>query len=523
MKFDIIFKEARSFTIELKDAGIYQLENEYEIYVNDKLVKKSNKVVQTVNGLKPDTEYKVYIKQDNEASETVTLKTDYESYTLNVRDFGALGDGKRDDTASIQAAIYSCPKDGRVLVPKGTYKITSLFMKSDLRFELEEGAVLSAITDREKFAVLPGLIESYDETSEYNLGTWEGNPLDMFAAIITCINVSNVMIYGKGVIDGCADHENWWKNPKVRRIAWRPRQIFMNNCENMTIQGIRVTNSPSWNLHPYFSKNLRFIDLEILNPKDSPNTDGLDPESCENVEIIGVYFSLGDDCIAIKSGKIYMGAKYKVPSKNLMIRQCCMRDGHGSITIGSEMAAGVINLTVKDCLFINTDRGLRIKTRRGRGEDAIIDDVLFENIKMDHVMTPFVINSFYFCDPDGYTEYVRSKEKLPVDDRTPDIRKLAFRNITCDNCHVAGAFMYGLPERKIEKVEMKNISVNYAEKPMMGVPAMMEGITPSTKRGIYANNITTLEIDNVVVEGCEGEVLTAENIDKLIVDGKVQP
>lgn len=522
MKFDIIFREARSFTIELKDAGIYQLEKEYEIYVNDKLAKKSNKVVQTVNGLKPDTEYKVYIKQGDETSKTVTLKTDYESYTLNVRDFGALGDGKRDDTASIQAAIYSCPKDGRVLVPKGIYKITSLFMKSDLRFELEEGAVLSAITDREKFAVLPGLIESYDEQNEYNLGTWEGNPLDMFAAIITCINVSNVMIYGKGVIDGCADHENWWKNPKIKRIAWRPRQIFMNNCENMIIQGIRVTNSPSWNLHPYFSKNLKFIDLEILNPKDSPNTDGLDPESCENVEIIGVYFSLGDDCIAIKSGKIYMGAKYKVPSKNLMIRQCCMRDGHGSITIGSEMAAGVVNLTVKDCLFINTDRGLRIKTRRGRGEDAIIDDILFENIKMDHVMTPFVINSFYFCDPDGYTEYVRSKEALPVDDRTPDIRKLAFRNITCDNCHVAGAFMYGLPERKIEKVEMKNITVNYAEKPMMGVPAMMEGISPSTKRGIYANNITTLEIDNVVVEGCEGEVLTAENIDNLIVDGKVQ-
>ena len=184
------------------------------------------------------------------------------------------------------------------------------------------------------------------------------------------------------------------------------------------------------------------------------------------------------------------------------------------------MAAGVINLTVKDCLFINTDRGLRIKTRRGRGEDAIIDDVVFENIRMKDVMTPFVINSFYFCDPDGYTEYVRSKETLPVDERTPDIRKLAFRNITCENCHVAAAFMYGLPERKIEKVEMKNISVTYAENPMIGVPAMMEGITPSTKRGIYANNITTLEIENVAVEGCEGEVLTAENIDRLIVDGE---
>lgn len=518
MKFDIIFKEARSFTLECIDAGIYQLDGEYEIYVNDRLADRTDKVVYTVNGLKPDEEYRIYLKRGDEISDTVTIKTDYESYTLNVRDFGALGDGMRDDTGSIQAAIYSCPKDGRVLLPRGVYKVTSLFMKSDVRFEIEEGAVLSAVTDREKFPVLPGLIESYDENSEYNLGTWEGNPLDMFAAIITCINVSNVTIYGKGVIDGCADHENWWKNPKLKRIAWRPRQIFMSHCENMTVQGIRVMNSPSWNLHPYFSKNLKFIDLEILNPKDSPNTDGLDPESCENVEIIGVYFSLGDDCIAIKSGKIYMGSKYKVPSRNLMIRQCCMRDGHGSITIGSEMAAGVMNLTVKDCLFLNTDRGLRIKTRRGRGKDAIIDDVVFENIHMDHVMTPFVINSFYFCDPDGYTEYVRSKEPLPVDERTPDIRKLSFRNITCDNCHVAAAFLYGLPERKIEKVEMKNISVNYAEKPMKGVPAMMEGMTPSVKHGIYANNIGVLEIENVKIDGCEGEALTAEHIDTLISD-----
>ena len=518
MKFEIIFKEARSFTLECKDAGIYQLEEEYEIYLDNKLADKTNKIVHTINGLKPDTEYKVFIKKGEEVSEPVVLHTDYESYTLNVRDFGALGDGKRDDTGSIQAAIYSCPKDGRVLVPKGIYKITSLFMKSDLRFELEEGAVLSAITEREKFPVLPGLIESYKEDSEYNLGTWEGNPLDMFAAIITCINVSNVVIYGKGVIDGFADQENCWKNPKIKRIAWRPRQIFMNHCENMVVQGIRVTNSPSWNIHPYFSKNLKFIDLEILNPKDSPNTDGLDPESCENVEIIGVYFSLGDDCIAIKSGKIYMGSKYKAPSKNLMIRQCCMRDGHGSITIGSEMAAGVLDLTVKDCLFIDTDRGLRIKTRRGRGEDAIVDNILFENIQMDQVMTPFVINSFYYCDPDGLTEYVRTKQPLPVDERTPNIKKLAFRNISCKNCHVAAAFLYGLPEQKIERVEMKNITVSYAEKTMSGVPAMMEGSIPCTKQGIYANNITSLEIENVKIEGCEGEAFRTENIDNLICE-----
>jgi len=515
MQVTVIFTEARSFTFELIDAGIYETENEYEVWINGKNAGSYKKIVQTISGLKPNREYQVSVHMNGEETETVTVKTLKESYTLNVRDFGAAGDGVRDDTTSIQAAIYACPKDGRVLVPRGVYKVTSLFMKSDIRFEIAEGAVISGITEREKFPVFPGIIENYDENNEYNLGTWEGNPLDMFTAIITCFNVSNVMIYGQGTIDGCADHENWWNNPKIRRIAWRPRQIFIGHCENVTIQGICVKNSPSWNIHPYFSNHLKFIDLCILNPKDSPNTDGLDPESCENVEIIGVYFSLGDDCIAIKSGKIYMGSKYKVPSKNLMIRQCCMRDGHGSITIGSEMAAGVLNLTVRDCLFINTDRGLRIKTRRGRGEDAIINDVVFENIKMNHVMTPFVINSFYFCDPDGRTEYVRTKEALPVDERTPNIRQLAFRNITCENCHVAAAFLYGLPERKIEKVEMKNISVRYAEKPIADVPAMMEGITAYTKHGVYANNIQTLVIENVSIEGCEGEVFELKNIDDL--------
>src|SRR5699024_5651065 len=97
-------------------------------------------------------------------------------------------------------------------------------------------------------------------------------------------------------------------------------------------------------------------------------------------------------------------------SSNITIRQCCMRDGHGSITLGSEMAGGVKNLRALDCVFLHTDRGLRIKTRRGRGKDAVIDGILFEHIKMDHVMTPFVINSFYFCDKDGHTDYVQCKE-----------------------------------------------------------------------------------------------------------------
>ena len=122
-----------------------------------------------------------------------------------MRDFGAKGDGVQNDTLFIQAAIMACPKEGRVLIPEGTYKITSLFLKDDLKIELAKGAVLSAETDRSHFPVLPGLIQSYDEESEYNLGTWEGNPLSMFSAIITGINVKHVVFYGEGVIEGNAN------------------------------------------------------------------------------------------------------------------------------------------------------------------------------------------------------------------------------------------------------------------------------------------------------------------------------
>lgn len=520
MKLKHVFQTGRCVTVEVETGEIFRLEGEYEIYVNGEYYEKSDKVITTIYGLKPETDYEIKVVKEG-VSATLLIRTDYEFVTLNVKDFGAKGDGVHDDTIFIQAAILSCPKDSRVLIPEGTYRISSLFLKDQIKIELEKNAVLSAFTDRSKFPILKGMISSQDETSEYNLGTWEGNPLPMFSGIITGIHVHDVVIYGQGVIEGNASAQegNWWHETKTKIGAFRPRMIYLNGCSRITVQGITVQNSPSWNIHPYFSEDLRFLDLKILNPKDSPNTDGLNPESCNRVEITGVYFSLGDDCIAVKSGKIYMGKTYKRPSENITVRQCCMRDGHGSVTIGSEMAGGVRNLTVRDCLFLNTDRGLRIKTRRGRGEDAIVDGILFEHIKMDHVMTPFVINSFYFCDPDGHTDYVRSKEKLPVDHRTPNIKSLTFRNIEAKNCHVAAAFLYGLPEQKIKRVEMEKIHITYADQPRADVPAMMEDMTPRTRQGIYANQIETLILKDITVDGQEGRAIETANIDSYTCTG----
>lgn len=513
MELKLVFQNARCVVVELTEAGKYYTEKEYKIYANGELKANHNHVISSLYDLKPDTDYEITVEYEGEAVAPLKVHTDYQYVTLNVRDFGAQGDGEHDDTNAIQAAIMACPKNSRILVPAGTYKIVSVFLKSDITLELAKGATLSAFTDRTKFPIFPGTIDTYDETDEYNLGTWEGNPLDTFSGIITAINAENITITGEGVIDGCADFDNWWFEPKIRKIAWRPRLVFISHCKNVILQGITVKNSPSWTLHPYFSENLRFIDIKIQNPFNSHNTDGLDPESCNHVEVIGAYISVGDDCIALKSGKIYMAKKLGIPMQNMLVRNCCMRDGHGSVTIGSEIAAGVKNITIKDCQFIHTDRGLRVKTRRGRGERSILDQITFENIDMDQVMTPFVVNSFYFCDPDGRTDYVGSMEPYPVDDRTPSIKRLTFKNIEAKNCHVAAAYITGLPENKIECLTFENIHVTYAEDAKSGVAAMMTECKESCKAGIFALNAKKLVLKNVKVEGCEGEAIIAKNVD----------
>ena len=192
-----------------------------------------------------------------------------------------------------------------------------------------------------------------------------------------------------------------------------------------------------------------------------------------------------------------MGKTYKKPCENLNVRNCSMNFGHGSVVLGSEMSGGIKNMKVSQCLFNQTDRGLRIKTRRGRGKDAIIDGVTFENIEMDDVLTPLVINMFYFCDPDGKTEYVWSKEKLPVDDRTPYLGKFVFKDINCKNVNVAAGAFYGIPEMPIEEIDIVNVKFHYSDNPKEGVPAMMTGLDPMKGKGLLFNYVNKVKMENV--------------------------
>ena len=506
-----LFVSTRSITIELPDGGLYHTKKPYRILLNGVEQGMAETVVHSLYGLWPDTKYVLKVLDDNTEVGRLVFRTEKESFTLNVRRFGAVGDGVHDDTAAIQAAISCCPKKGRVLIPSGQYRVTPLFLKSHITVEIQKSATLLLEIDRLKFPILPGMTLSADEDDDLNLGSWEGNPLDTYASFITGVRVKDVILCGEGVLDGQADKADWWQHHRIKRGAWRPRMLFLNHCEDVTVQGLTFRNSPCWNLHPYFSRKLKFLNIHVTAPADSPNTDGFDPESCEHILLAGAHFSLGDDCIAIKSGKLYMGQRYKTPCSDLEISHCLMENGHGGMTCGSEMAGGVNKVYLHDCLMRNTDRGLRIKTRRGRGEQGVIDDIVFENVVMERVGTPYVVNCLYFCDPDGKTEYVQSREKQPVDERTPRIGRIAFRNVTATDVTCAGYFL-GLPERPIEQVEMENVSITCAPDAAPMAPAMACGVEKVSRKGVVAINVDRIVMKNVTITGQDGVKLECENV-----------
>lgn len=502
------FVSSRSATFELGGEGVYFAPAPFDVFLDGTLrLEKVSTNVFSVFGLSPDSAYVL-----RAAEEVCRFRTRPETAFLDVRDFGARGDGITDDSSALQAAILSCPAGGTVFLPEGIFRSSPLFLKSGVTVHLAETAVLLGETDRGRYPILPASLPSPDG-SEDPLGSWEGEPKPIYASLITGIGVHDAAVTGCGRIDGNAQNGDWWAHPREAvGGAFRPRGIFLSHCENVVLQGFTLANSPSWNLHPHHSSGIDVLSLRIESPKDSPNTDGCDPESCDGVRILGVDFSVGDDCIALKSGRYGPGCPRLVPCQNVTIRNCRMAFGHGGVVLGSESSGGIRGLSVSRCLFQNTDRGLRIKTRRGRGRFGVIDGVTFENIRMEGVLTPLVINMFYFCDPDGKTEYVWSKSPLPVDDRTPVLGRFVFKDIVCTDAHAAAGFFAGLPESPIGGITLENVFVRFAERAVPSVPAMMSFLEPMAKKGFLFHNVSAVSVKNVRLEGAEGDPFVLEGV-----------
>ncbi|MBE5775884.1 MAG: glycoside hydrolase family 28 protein [Clostridiales bacterium] len=514
----LLFASGTSACFEMENASPYYAPQSYAVYLDGKKQFDSKINVFSLFDLAPATCYRVTVKTDH-GDETLAFETKAEAFAADVRQFGAVGDGVHDDTDAVQTALHFLPDYSRLVFPTGVYLCRPLALRSHITLELQEGAVLLGCPDRARYPILPGTVCDLNGGKDLITGAFEGIARPMYQSLIHAENCEDIVITGRGTVDGNAQNSDFWTEFRNFETA-RPRLMFFCRCKGVTVHGVTGKNSPSWNLHPFYSEDVSFYDMAVEAPKDSPNTDAIDPEGCDGVNIIGCRLSVGDDCIAIKSGKIELCRMEKSPAARHVIRNCLMAFGHGAVTLGSETASGVVDLTVNRCVFKATDRGLRIKTRRGRGKDCFISGILFENILMEQVITPVVINMWYnCCDPDRFSDYVKCRTPLPVDDRTPHLGTFVFRDLTCTGAHAAACYIDGLPEAPIDEVTFERVSISFAKDAKPFVPAMQNDAVPRLKMGLYFNNVRRVHVKDTCIRGAVGGAVIAENCEQVDTDG----
>ncbi|MEJ8474558.1 glycoside hydrolase family 28 protein [Roseibium algae] len=449
----------------------------------------SHETVLALHDLEPSTGYRL-VSEEGPACE---FETEPCAGLVTLTDSGA-EQTNPDNSAAFTRAVSLVPKGGTLRVPAGRWRTGPVFLKSNMTLLLDDGAELFAIGERDDWPQL----EARNEDGHV-LGSWEGLPECCYAGVVTAIGARNLAIIGAGTIDGGGDRGDWWSWPKeTRGGARRPRTLHLIGCENTVLLGVNICNSPSWTVHPYDCKGLVASALRISNPADSPNTDGFNPESCEDVRMEGIRFSVGDDCIAIKAGKRGDDDNsHLVLTRDVVIRYCRMERGHGGVVLGSEMSGGIHDITIEDCEMSETDRGLRIKTRRGRG--GAVSGVTFRRIDMDRVQTALTANAFYFCDADGHDAWVQDRSAAPVDDTTPHIFDIRVQDVTIRRLAIAvGAFL-GLPEAPITGIYLKNISVSFDPSAEPAVPLMADYVRPMRHMTLVAEHA------EVISEGPGGE------------------
>jgi len=407
---------------------------------------------------------------------------------FDVRDFGASGDGLTLDTQAIQGAIAACDAagGGTVCFRAGVYVTGALFLRSHVTLHLEAGAVLLGSEDPADYPIIRG--------------RWEGSEQETHAPLIGGCQLERVAIVGRGTVDGRG--AVWWQRFRDSDLQYpRPRLISFTDCENILIEGVTLTRSPSWTVNPVRCRNVTIAKVTIVNPPDSPNTDGINPDSCRNVHIANCHIDVGDDCIAIKSGTEDEDSQRRAPCENVTITNCTMMHGHGGVVIGSEMAGGVRNVVIANCVFEGTDRGIRLKSRRGRG--GVVEDIRVTNVIMVGVLCPFTVNLYYACGAWG-DKVVADRQPHPVTAGTPRFRRIHLSHITAREAKLAAGWVYGLPELPVEDVSLDDVSISMAADAEPGYPEMADDMELMQGAGLFVRHVRGLRLRDVEITGQRG-------------------
>jgi polygalacturonase len=397
----------------------------------------------------------------------------------DVRDYGAIADGKTKNTEAIRKAIAAASANGggTVVFTGGDYLTGPIHVTSNLTLTIDAGSRLQFSQDFDDYLPLVRV-------------RWEGTEVNAFSPLIYGDKVHDVAINGRGTLDG--QGEVWWnyfralKQDHKKNHVWkvdskwqmefakrnqdielpddpdmikmgflRPPFVQFLDSRNISIRDVTIINSPFWTINPVYCDEVTVSGVTIVNPDDSPNTDGIDPDSCRNVHISDCHISVGDDCVTI---------------------------GHGGVVIGSEMSGGVSNIAISNCVFDGTDRGIRIKSTRGRG--GIVEHVEVSNIVMRNIRDEaLTLNLFYTDAPPE-----------PLSERTPRFRDIHMSGITA-NAGQAALFL-GLPESVLEDVSISNVNIR-------------------AQRGFVVRDARNLRLHSVHVDTAAGPAFSIERVENL--------
>lgn len=391
----------------------------------------------------------------------------FRNQDFDIRKFGAVSGGEKPATDAIRAAIKACSQagGGRVVVPPGVFVTGAVHLESNVNLHISKDATLKFSRDPKDY---PIVFTRFESTECMN-----------FSPFIYAWEKQNLAITGSGTLDGQADAEHWWlmrkqqparganggpeddrkrvvemgnKNVPVRDRVFgmghslRPNFVQPYRCQNVLLEDFTMINSPMWELNPVLCKNVTVRNVTI--DSHGPNNDGCDPECCDDVLITNCVFSTGDDCIAIKSGRNVDGRRVNVPCSNVVIQNCLMKDGHGGVSIGSEVSGGIKNVFIDHCQMSSPhlERGLRIKTNSYRG--GVIENIHFSNITIGEVAQAAVEVDFFYEEGKGG----------PF---KPDVKNIFVSNVTSKKSKY-GIFLRGFPDAPITGVNISHCKFDNA-------------------------------------------------------------
>ncbi|MDR1108436.1 MAG: glycoside hydrolase family 28 protein [Spirochaetaceae bacterium] len=441
---------------------------------------------------------------------------------MDLVSLGGRGDGITDNSPAFERALaaLNAAGGGTLTVGRGIWRTGPLELFSHCTLCLEEGAVLSFIAEPARYAPV--------------FTRWEGVRCFAMHPCVFAKDAEHIRVEGTGRLDG--NGRFWWEllrekrqrgqrfpetseeralarlNPDFETQSGggggrntqflRPPLVQFYQCADVRLSGVTLVNSPFWTVHPVFCRGVTLSGLSIVNPPDAPNTDGIDIDSCEDVEIEGCRVSVGDDGIALKSGSGRDGIEAGRPTCRVNIRDCTVADGHGGVVIGSETAGGISAVLARDCRFRGTDRGIRVKTRRGRG--GRIRDLEFRDLTMENNLCPLSINMYYRCGAE-HDAACFTTAPLPLTPETPSIARVTVRGLRATGCRASAGFIAGLPESPVEQLRLEDCAFSTDETSAVSPNEsdMFLGLPPVTEKSFRLLNVKAPELRNITVQGPE--------------------